>query len=135
MTSSDGASGQPVYVFSLDRDYVFKRYFGENELFEALSEFYDNDEYRFEVPEREWNEVADTLRDYGYDPEVVEDVEAFVVVKEEYTKHADILKDSVENWTRRGYNFFLMKNPLSIERAVQEHGATPATETDLAVGV
>ena len=135
MTSSDDASGRPVYVFPLDRTYVFKRYFGENDCFDALSGFYDGDEYRFEVPEREWDEAAETLREYGYDPQVVEDAEEFVVVKEEYTKHADILKNSVENWSRRGYNFFLMKDPLSAERAVQEHGATPATETDLAVGV
>ena len=135
MTSSDDVAGERVYVFPLDRSYVFKRYFGENDLFEAISEFYDNDEYRFDVPEREWDEVADTLREYGYEPAVVEDTEEFVVVKEEYTKHAEILKDSVENWSRRGYNFFLMKDPLSAERAVQEHGATPATETDLAVGV
>ena len=135
VTSSDDAVGESVHVFVLDRTYVFKRYFGENELFEALSEFYDNDEYRFEVPQREWAEVAETLREYGYAPEVVDDVEEFVVVKEEYTKHAEILKDSVEYWTRRGYNFFLMKDLLAAERAVQEHGATPAAETDLAVGV
>ena len=135
MTSSDDASGRPVYVFLLDRDYVFKRYFGQNDCFDALSEFYDGEEYRFEVPEREWEQAADTLGDYGYEPEVVEDAEAFVVVKEQYTKHAEILKNSVENWTRRGFNFFLMKDPLSVERAVQEHGATPAAETDLAVGV
>lgn len=135
MTSSDDASGRPVYVFVLDRDYVFKCYFGENDLFDAISEFYDNDEYRFEVPEREWDAAVETLREYGYAPEIVEDAEEFVVVKEEYTKHAEILKNSVENWTRRGYNFFLMKDPLSVERAVEEHGATPATETDLAVGV
>ena len=135
MTSSDDASGRPVHVFPLDRTYVFKRYFGENDCFDALNEFYDGDEYRFEVPEREWDDVVDTLHEYGYEADVVEDVEAFVVVKEQYTKHAEILRNSVENWSRRGYNFFLMKDPLSVERAVQEQGATPAAETDLAVGL
>ena len=135
MTASDDASGRPVYVFLLDRTYVFKHYFGENGCFDALSEFYDGEEYRFEVPEHEWGEAATTLQEYGYEPDVVEEVEAFVVVKEQYTKHAEILKNSVENWTRRGYYFFLMKDPLSVEVAVQEHGATAAVETDLAVGV
>ena len=136
MTSSDAAgAGEPVYVFVLDHTYVFKRYFGQNDLFEELSEHYDNDEYRFEVPGNAWDEVTSVLREYGYEPEVVEDVEPFVVVKEEYTKHAAILKDSVEHWSRRGYNFFLMKDPLTAERAVEEHGATPAAETDLAVGL
>jgi len=126
---------EPVHVFVLDRTYVFKRYFELNELFDALRDFYDADEYRFEVPEREWDGVAGTLREYHYEPTVVEDVEDFVVVKEQYTKHAEILKNSVTNWTRRGYNFFLMKDPLSVELAVQEQGATPAAETDLAVGL
>ena len=126
---------EPVHVFVLDRAYVFKRYFELNELFDELRDFYDADEYRFEVPEREWEDVTATLREYHYEPTVVEDVEDFVVVKEQYTKHAEILKHSVANWTRREYNFFLMKDPLSVERAVQEQGATLASETDLAVGV
>lgn len=132
---SDDVAGQPVYVFPLDRTYVFKHYFAPNDLFDVLSEHYDGDEYRFEVPERVWDDAAVALREYGYEPIVVDDTEEFVVVKEEYTKHAEILKNSVENWTRRGYNFFLMKDPLSVEQAVQEHGATPAAETDLAAGV
>ena len=134
MPSAD-VDREPVYVFVLDRQYVFKRYFELNELFDELRDFYDPDEYRFEVPERDWRDVAATLREYGYEPEVVENAEEFVVVKEQYTKHAEILKHSVANWTRRGHNFFLMKDPLSVERAVQEQGATLAGETDLAVGL
>lgn len=129
------ADREPIYVFVLDRAYVFKRYLELNELFDELRDFYDADEYRFEVPEREWDEVAATLRAYAYEPTVIEDVEAFVVVKEQYTTHAEILKHSVANWTRRGYHFFLLKDPLSVERAVEEHGATPVAETDLVVGV
>lgn len=134
MSPADGGAGR-VHVFRIDHAYLFKRYFGENALFEALSGYYDDQEYRFEVPEREWGEVAAALREHGYEPEVVEAVADFVVVKEQYTSHAAILQNSVEHWTRRGYTFFLMKDAVSVERAVREHGATPATETDLAVGV
>jgi len=126
---------EPIHVFLLDGTYVFKHYFELNDLFDALSEFYDGDEYRFEVPEHAWDDVAAVLREYHYDPTVVDDVATFVVVKEQYTQHAKILKNSVANWTRRGHNFFLMKEPLAVERAVQEHGATPVAETDLAVGI
>jgi len=132
---SEDVHREPVYVFVLDHTYVFKRYFDLNDCFDALAEHYDHDEYRFEVPEREWDGVADVLRDYGFEPAVVEDVEPFVLVVEQYTRHAEVLKHSVEHWTRRGYEFFLMKDPLSVERAVQEHGATPVTETDLVVGL
>lgn len=126
---------EPIYVFRLDDEYVFRHYFELTDCFDALSEFYDDDAYRFAVPEREWDDVVGTLREFYYDPEVVEDVEPFVVVKEEYTPHAEILRNSVANWTRRGHNFFLMTDPLSVERAVQEQGATPVAETDLVVGL
>lgn len=126
---------EPVYVFVIDRAYVFKHYFERDDVFDALSGYYDPDEYRFEVPEREWAEAAAVLREHRYDPEVVDDVAAFVVVKEQYEKHADVLRDSVAHWTRRGYEFFLLKDPVSVELAVQEHGATPVEETDMVVGL
>lgn len=126
---------EPIYVFRLDHTLVFKHYFELNEVFESLSDYYDDDAYRFEVPDGEWDDVAAILREYYYEPEVVEDVSDFVVVKERYTKHADILKNSVAHWTRRGHNFFLMKEPLWVERAVLEEGATPVSETDFAVGL
>lgn len=134
MAATD-VEGEPVYVFVLDGTYVFKYYFGSQDLFDALSDYYDGEEYRFEVPERDWESAAEALRDHGYGPVVVDEPVEFVVVKEQYTKHAEVLKHSVENWTRRGHHFFLMKDPLAVERAVREHGATPASETDLAVGV
>ena len=134
MTSFD-VDREPVYVFELDHAYVFRRYFELNEVFDELRDYYDADEYRFEVPEPDWDDTVEVLRTYYFEPEVVEDVAGFVVVKEQYTKHAEILKNSVAHWTRRGYNFFLMKDPLAVERAVQEQGATPASETDLVVGL
>jgi hypothetical protein len=41
----------------------------------------------------------------------------------------------VADWTRRGHRFFLMRDALATERAVVEHGATPAAATDLAIGL
>jgi len=133
--SSDAGTGHPIYVFPLDRRYVFKHYFELNDCFDALADYYDHDEYRFAVPVDRWDGAVATLHDYGYEPTVVEGVEPFVVVKEQYTKHADILRASVQHWTRRGYNFFLLKDPFAVERAIQEHGATPVSETDLVVGI
>lgn len=126
---------EPIYVFELDHTYVFKHFFELREVFRAISDYYDHDAYRFEVPATEWDDVAAILREYYYEPEFVEDVANFVVVKEAYTEHAEILKHSVANWSRRGYNFFLMAEPLWVERSIEEHDATPASETDLAVGL
>lgn len=126
---------EPIFVFELDGTYVFKHYFEREDVFEAVADYYDREAYRFEVPRREWGDVAATLREFFYEPEVVEDVDDFVVVKEAYTEHAEILKHSVANWSRRGYNFFLMKEPHWVERAVQAHEATRVAETDLVVGL
>ena len=65
--------------------------------FEALADHYDGDEYRFEVPVHEYDALAGTLRAHAYEPVVVEDLGAFCVVKEAYTPHAAILRDSVAN--------------------------------------
>ena len=124
-----------VYVFELDHEYVFRRYFELNEVFEALSDYYDADEYRFEVPERDWDDVAETLRGYRYAPEVVEDPADFVVVTEQYAPHADVLRASVADWTRRGHRFFLLPDLMAVERAVADHGATPVDETEFVVGL
>jgi hypothetical protein len=128
------ADREPLHCFELEGEVLFKHYFDHTDLFEALQPYYDDDNYRFAVPADKFEEVAQTLSDYWYEPVIVDDPAEFVVVKEQYTEHADILRDSVANWTRRGHNFFLMKDPLAVEAAV-EQGATRVAETDLKAGV
>ena len=64
------------------------------------------------------------------DNRIVEDVGAFSVVKEQYSKHADILRNSVMHWTRDGYHFFVMQDPIAVEQ-----GATRLENTDLVLGL
>jgi hypothetical protein len=65
---------------------------------------------------------------------VADELEPYCVVKDKYTEHADILRDSVLSWERDGQLFFLMKDDLSVKEAI-EQGATPVEETDLVVGL
>ena len=123
-----------IAVFRLDDHYVFSHYFEREDVFRALREHYDDDAYRFEVPVDQFGEVRERLRESYYDLVVVDDPEPFCVVTEKYDKHAKILRDSVENWERRGHRFFLMKDERSVERAI-ERGATPVTETEFALGI
>lgn len=125
---------EPIYVFEIDDTYLFKYYFERQDVFSDLSEYYDDEAYRFEVPTADFDTVQDLLEDHYYDPTIVEDVEAFSVVKEQYTKHADILRNSVMHWTRDGYHFFVMQDPLAVDQAV-EHGATRLENTDLVLGL
>lgn len=125
---------EPIYVFQPEETYLFKHYFERTDIFSELQEYYNGEEYRFEVPEDEYPEIREFLEENYYELNLVEDIGEFSVVKEEYTAHSDILRNSVMNWSRRGYNFFVMKDPMSVDQAV-ERGATRIEETDLVLGI
>lgn len=126
--------GTPIYTFAIDGEVLFKRYFDGTALFSELRDYYDGEAYRFAVPVAEWDAMTALLREHGFEPTTVEEFDAFCVVKAEYTSHTEILRDAVVHWSRRGHNFFLMKDPTAVEAAV-ERGATPVAETDLVVGL
>jgi hypothetical protein len=123
-----------ITVFRIDDEYLFSHYFEREDVFDSLREYYNEDEYRFEIPAEDFDTVSAQLEDEYYDPVVVEDLEPYCVVKEQYTEHAEILKQSVLNWERRSHLFFLMKDELAVKDAV-ERGATPIEETDLVLGI
>ena len=108
--------------------------FHNEALFAALESYYDGDSYRFEVPVGEFDAVHERLREAYYELEVVEDVAPYCVVKKQYTDHAEILRDSMVHWERRGYNFFLMEDELAVKAAL-EAGVTEFEAVDLALGL
>ena len=123
-----------IYVFEIDGEHLFSHYFHRSDIFSELSEYYNNDEYRFEVPVDDFPRVLELLEQNHYKPIPVEEIEEFAVVKDQYTEHKDILRNSVIHWSRDGYNFFVMQTPQAVERAV-EQGATRLEETDLVLGL
>lgn len=130
----DETDKEPIYVFELEDTYLFRHYFAREDIFAELSEYYNGEEYRFEIPTDEFPEVQDFLERNWYRPVFVDDTESFSVVKEQYTEHAEILKRAVMHWTRDGYHFFILQDPQAVEIAV-EQGATRLTEMDLVLGV
>ena len=125
--------GADLYVFELNGRYVFRRYL-DDDAFAALREHYVRDEYRFEVPVDDWEPVAETLREHGLEPTLVEDPEPFCVVIGQYEPHADILRGSVANWTRREHRFFLLPDPFAVEQAVG-NGATLVADSEFEAGI
>lgn len=123
-----------VTVFDLRGELVFKHYFANEALFEALADHYDADEYRFEVPHEAFESVREELEGHGFGVDLVTDPEEYCVVVEQYEPHADLLRRSVAHWTRRGHEFFLMPDHHAVERATAD-GATPVSETDLVAGI
>lgn len=57
--SSFDAEPEQVIVFKIDGEYFFSEYFERTDVFEALSEYYNETEYRFEVSEAEFEEVCE----------------------------------------------------------------------------
>lgn len=123
-----------INVFRIDEEYLFKHYFERTDLFESLREYYNDETYRFEIPAAEFVGVQERLADDYYDLVVIDDPEPYCVVKEQYTKHAEILRTSVMNWERRGHLFFVMPDELAVERAI-EQGARRLGETEFVLGI
>jgi hypothetical protein len=111
--------------------YIFSQYFDQEEVFDELREWYDSEQYRFEVPADEINRIESFLDEYFYDLNRVapDAIEPFCVVKEKYTDHADILRNSVYHTSRGGSTVFVMQDRPSAEQAL-EQGATPLADSD-----
>ena len=125
------AGHEQVNVFPVDEHFLFKHYFDGEKVFDRLKRYYNNQQYRFEVPSEKFESIRSFLADHGYGLVVVDVVEAFVVVIKQYTVHPNnIFKASVIHRSANGYNCFLMTDQKAVEKAVQE-GGIRLTNTDL----
>lgn len=132
MSSFRRASHEPVNVFQVGETFLFKQYFDEDAVFGRMKQYYNGQEYRFEVSPDELEAVRTFLADHGYGLVVVDAIEEFVVIVQKYTDHPEnIFRESVAKRSVDGYNAFLMTDQAAVEQAVKE-GATRLTETNLA---
>lgn len=124
------ASRERINVFEVENTYLFKHYVDED-VFSEIGRYYEEYEYRFEVPADRFAFVRQLLEDHDYHPVVVEDVEPFAVLKRKYTDHPDSLfRDAVYHRSRGNFNCFVMKSHEAAERAV-DRGAIPLEARDL----
>ena len=125
------ASHEQVNVFEVDELYLFKHYFDGEDVFDRLKPYYNNQQYRFEVPPDEFEDLQAFLAEHGYGLVVVDVLTGFVVVVEKYTDHPEnIFKTSVIQRSVDGYNCFLLTDRDAVDRAVGA-GATRLPETSL----
>lgn len=134
MVPTFDVEAESITIFAVGDEYIFSHYFEREDLFDALSPYYVSDAYRFEVPAAEFEDVTAVLEDAHLEPVVVEDLEPYCVVTERYEPHADILRNAVLTWERRGHRFFLLPDELSVRQAV-ENGARRLAETEFVVGL
>lgn len=132
--STFDVDAEPLTVFEVGDEYLFAHYFNREDVFETLRKYYNGDAYRFEVPADEFESVRESLEDAYFEPRVVTDLEPYCVVIDKYEEHADILRESVASWERRGHRFFLMQDELGANEAL-EAGAETLAETDFALGL
>lgn len=125
------ASDERINVFAVDGLYLFKHHFDSEAVFGRLKRYYNNQQYRFEVPPAEFVELQSFIERHGYGLVLVDELWVFVVVVEQYTSHPDtIFKTSVVHRSVDGYNFFLPKDRSAVERAVDD-GASRLEDTEV----
>jgi hypothetical protein len=112
-------SRRRIIVFKVAKLWLFKHFFEDKEIFKALLGYYNQDSYRFEfktVADR--NSALKILERNGFDYELVEDLQGYVVKLPRFAKYAQILKNSVATKETATERIFLMKDLAAVEQAV-----------------
>ncbi len=107
---------ESVLLFRVGDEYLFSECIENEAVFADLREYYNETEYRFEVPADAFETVCGRLEDAYFRPVEVTDLEPYCVVVEKYDEHAAILKQSVATWERRGHRFFYGERPRGERR-------------------
>ena len=108
-----------ITFFKLGKLWVFKQFFDNHELFNALQYYYNKDLYRFEFKSiGARNNALKLLERNGFDYDLVEDMNGYVVQLPKSAKYAQILKNSVSFKETANERIFLMKDLAAVEEAV-----------------
>jgi len=106
-------------VFKLGKLWLFKYFFDNRELFEALLDHYNKDLYRFEFKSTgARNNALKLLERNNFDYDLVENLQGYVVKLPKFAKYAQILKNSVATKETATERLFLMKDLAGVEDAV-----------------
>ena len=108
-----------INVFKVGKLWLFKHFFDNRELFEALLDHYDKDLYRFEFKSiGARNNALKLLERNGFDYDLVENLQGYVVRLPKFAKYAQVLKNSVATKETATERIFLMKDLAAVEEAV-----------------
>jgi hypothetical protein len=131
MADASTATGDRVNAFEIGSAYYFRHYFDGEAVFDELRYYYDNQQYRFEVPTRDFQGIRKFLSEHGYTLVVVRDFDPYVVVVRKYRAHPEnVFKAAVYQWSTSEYNCFLLKDRDAVETALAQ-GATLLAETNV----
>ena len=122
-----------INIFKIGKIYCFKYYFNDRVVFEELSKYYNEKNYRFEctsVGER--NKIIKYLWKMGFDAELVENLNEYLVKIDRTKRYAPILKYSIEQAEIGNNKIFLMKDIVSVKLAI-EYGAEKYTDENVSL--
>lgn len=132
MPPTGGADGERVNAFPVGDRYLFRHYFDED-VFDLLRRYYDNREYRFDVPSRRFDPLRASLRDRRYELDVVDEIDPYAVVVRKYREHPEnVFNAAVIQRHTADHNVFVLRDKRSVALAVKQ-GATRLIDTDLDV--
>lgn len=110
-----------INIFKIGKQYCFKQYFNDKEMFNELSDYYNDKKFRFECGTAgERNKIMKLLWSAGFEPKLVEDLQDYMVKIDRFKKYGTILKNSIEYTELGSDRIFLMKDELSVEQAIEE---------------
>ena len=108
-----------INVFKVGKLWLFKYFFDNRNLFEALQDHYNKDLYRFEFKSTgARNNALKLLERNGFDYDLVENLQGYVVKLPKFAKYAQILKNSIATKETATERLFLMKDQAAVEEAV-----------------
>lgn len=124
---------ETVYAFPMRDVLLVKHYFEGAQAFAALEAYYNQREYRFEIPQRELRTVQQTLGEHGYELEIVDYLEPYAVVVRKYSHHPEsVFEDAVAEFSNADFNVFVLKDEAAVETAVRS-GAQRLSEAPVEV--
>ena len=100
--------------------WCFKYFFGDREIFDGLSNYYNRPKYRFELKdENERNKIIAYLKENGFEPVIIADTSDYRVKIDRFKKYAPILRNSIDSTEGEKERVFIMKDLASVEEAIQ----------------
>lgn len=122
-----------VNAFPMGDIVLIRHYFESEGVFALLSPYYNEREFRFEVPRTEFESVREAASARGTELTPIEDATAFAVVVKKYREHPEtVFSESVAQFSADGYNVFVMKNSEAVDTAVDE-GAIHLSDVPITV--
>ena len=108
-----------ITIFKLGKLWVFKQFFDNHELFNALLDHYNKDLFRFEFKSTgARNNALKLLERNGFDYDLVADLKGYMVQLPKSAKYAQVLKNAAAFKETANERLFLMKDLAAVEEAV-----------------